>query len=547
MTRRDRLDQVLRCIMGDDGAPETPSTGEGAFGRGLACFRALCAGDIDEAYVAAVDALALARDDDAVTLARAVTGLVIAHSSTALDDDRLVDPRCGGGTLDAARDEALPLDPELSAALRVLLVEAALACARIDLAADFLDDSLPPPRLFGDDRHPFFTFMRLTMARVSLFSGDVSGAQRLVDDAIAGASTPLGELLARSASALVLGRSDQRKQTREIVDVISSGALEPIGLIPRGCYVLAAYGAVALDDYPRAVQLMLRGGGGPSLDALRIIDRVMGLELLVTAAALEHDLDAATSWLAQAVPLEHHPIAESTVARMRARVALLAHDSDSALNFASSARERAQVDGRGIEAADAAVLIARARIDNRDRGGAARGLADAARAARESGHQSFLRAASRELRAIGRRLPPGTASGMLGLSPRERDVAQLMAEGLSNAGIAKTLFVSEHTVRTHVARVLHAFGVSSRAGVARALAPVIADDVPQLTPRQREIVALLVEGCTNQQIAHALDIGVSTVEKHIADVLRRWHVSSRAGIVRVAASRQPSLHSEEAP
>jgi DNA-binding NarL/FixJ family response regulator len=40
------------------------------------------------------------------------------------------------------------------------------------------------------------------------------------------------------------------------------------------------------------------------------------------------------------------------------------------------------------------------------------------------------------------------------LSPREREVLQLMAEGRSNAGIAKLLFVTESTVEKHVRSIL---------------------------------------------------------------------------------------------
>ncbi len=40
------------------------------------------------------------------------------------------------------------------------------------------------------------------------------------------------------------------------------------------------------------------------------------------------------------------------------------------------------------------------------------------------------------------------------LSPREREVLALMAEGYSNAGIARRLFVTEGTVEKHVHSIL---------------------------------------------------------------------------------------------
>jgi DNA-binding NarL/FixJ family response regulator len=47
------------------------------------------------------------------------------------------------------------------------------------------------------------------------------------------------------------------------------------------------------------------------------------------------------------------------------------------------------------------------------------------------------------------------------LTPRERDVLALMAEGLTDRGIAERLFVSLNTVGTHVQRVLRKLAVPS--------------------------------------------------------------------------------------
>jgi len=56
------------------------------------------------------------------------------------------------------------------------------------------------------------------------------------------------------------------------------------------------------------------------------------------------------------------------------------------------------------------------------------------------------------------------------LTPRQQEVAQLMADGLSNAAIAARLGVTVGTVKDHVHRVLATAGYRRRSQVAAALA-----------------------------------------------------------------------------
>jgi len=50
----------------------------------------------------------------------------------------------------------------------------------------------------------------------------------------------------------------------------------------------------------------------------------------------------------------------------------------------------------------------------------------------------------------------------LGITPRELEVLELIAQGLSNREIADRVFVSENTVKTHLSRVFDKLGAHRR-------------------------------------------------------------------------------------
>jgi DNA-binding NarL/FixJ family response regulator len=69
-------------------------------------------------------------------------------------------------------------------------------------------------------------------------------------------------------------------------------------------------------------------------------------------------------------------------------------------------------------------------------------------------------------RALVRAAGGGEAPTLPGVTPREREVLRLLAEGLTNRQIAERLVVSEHTVHRHVTNILRKLGLPSRAAAA---------------------------------------------------------------------------------
>ena len=57
---------------------------------------------------------------------------------------------------------------------------------------------------------------------------------------------------------------------------------------------------------------------------------------------------------------------------------------------------------------------------------------------------------------------PSRPTGPVELTPREREVLALVAEGLTNAELAERLYISPRTAGVHVSNILAKLGMSSR-------------------------------------------------------------------------------------
>ena len=69
---------------------------------------------------------------------------------------------------------------------------------------------------------------------------------------------------------------------------------------------------------------------------------------------------------------------------------------------------------------------------------------------------------------------------------------------------------------------------------------VAADKLSALTPREREIVRLIVGGASNKQVASALDISERTVKGHLSNVFQKLGVTDRLKLVLYVTDGKPA-------
>ncbi|MFW5942215.1 MAG: response regulator [Chloroflexota bacterium] len=67
--------------------------------------------------------------------------------------------------------------------------------------------------------------------------------------------------------------------------------------------------------------------------------------------------------------------------------------------------------------------------------------------------------------------------------------------------------------------------------------PIAAEENPDLTPRELEVLDLIATGASNQKISDELSISIHTTKSHVRSILSKLHAANRRQATRLAARR----------
>ncbi|MFE4308060.1 AAA family ATPase [Streptomyces sp. NPDC056891] len=236
-------------------------------------------------------------------------------------------------------------------------------------------------------------------------------------------------------------------------------------------WCMLGYAALTGGDPHRARDALLRAGGD-DLRGLQPSMRPLLSELLVTAALFTGDVTSASAWSERARREAEQlglPVQRASAMRSTAQLALHHGDAGRAATLLSEAAAECARSGAVFWEARSLLLAAPAMT--------AAGFGARGEAMWKQGHRlatgggaGLLVGLAEMTRPSAPRTPSTAPPRLASLTAREREIAELAAEGLTNQAIATRLYLSPRTVETHLSRVFRKTDVATRTGLAALMA-----------------------------------------------------------------------------
>jgi DNA-binding CsgD family transcriptional regulator len=312
----------------------------------------------------------------------------------------------------------------------------------------------------GDEES--YAALSLHLCELELRAGDLrAAAERAREVADYAAYVPsVGAAEGWLATAIAARRGDLDEVHREAERTVSdsrNAAHQLFELLARG---------------EEAHALLATGHASDAADILeslfdRIVERALNdpgefplvPDLVEAYLALDRidDAERALDWLEARAREQDHPWASGTAARCRGLVFAARGDHEAALPELARSLDQLEELGLQFEAARTRLALGTVLRRARKRRDAREELLRAAALFDGLGAAAWAQRARDEHGRVSGRRPTGNE-----LTPMQRRVAELAAEGRSNREIAGVLFVSENTVESHLKRVFEKLGVRSR-------------------------------------------------------------------------------------